>query len=415
MARRKAPAVARSNMRGLLKALWVACSLLTGGVPPVSSETRRVILLFDERQELPGLAAIDPEFVKALNARPGDRVEIYREQVDASRFDDHYRARLRNFMAEKYADRKIDVVVTVFRSALDFVLGDDASTKRPFPPGTPVVFAGLDADDLAGRTLPPEVRGVLLKRAFAPTLELALRVHPNTRRVVVVGGTSAFDLHLLDDARREFQAYEDRVTFDYTNTLPFDQLLTQLANLPPGTIVLYTTVFQDGAGQPFVPHDAVARVSAAANVPVYGFLDQYVGRGIVGGTLYSLASQGTEAARFASDLLKGAHSESRISELGTSEVVFDWRQMNRWKIAAGDVPEGSEIRYRDLRLWEQYPGQTAAGLGVIVAQAAIIFLLLHEHRRRRSAEMDSRRRAAELIHVGRHATAGECPRLSRMN
>lgn len=42
-----------------------------------------------------------------------------------------------------------------------------------------------------------------------------------------------------------------------------------------------------------------------------------------------------------------------------------------------------------------------------MAQAAIIFLLLHEHRRRRSAEMDSRRRAAELIHVGRHATAGE--------
>src|SRR5215203_3914781 len=88
----KAPAVARSNMRGLLKALWVACSLLTGGVPPVSSETRRVILLFDERQELPGLAAIDAEFVKALNAPPGDRVEIYREQVDASRFDDHYSA-----------------------------------------------------------------------------------------------------------------------------------------------------------------------------------------------------------------------------------------------------------------------------------------------------------------------------------
>ena len=32
----------------------------------------------------------------------------------------------------------------------------------------------------------------------APTIELALRLHPNTKRIAVVAGTSEFDTRLLD-------------------------------------------------------------------------------------------------------------------------------------------------------------------------------------------------------------------------
>ena len=38
----------------LLRALWIGCILFGAGILPVSAETRRVILLFDERSELPG-------------------------------------------------------------------------------------------------------------------------------------------------------------------------------------------------------------------------------------------------------------------------------------------------------------------------------------------------------------------------
>jgi len=42
-------------------------------------------------------------------------------------------------------------------------------------------------------------------------------------------------------------------------------------------------------GHPFVPHEVAERISSAASVPVYGFLDQYLGRWIVGGS--SIASR----------------------------------------------------------------------------------------------------------------------------
>ena len=392
------------SIRTLLRALWIGCILFGAGILPASAETRRVILLFDERSELPGLAALDADFVRSLNSASADRIEIYREDMDLSRFgSEPYKDLLRNFLRAKYSHTKIDLIVPVMGPALDFVLSGEAA----FPPEAPIVFCGVDSRYLAGRSLPPHVRGVTLKRDFAPTLEIAFRLHPSTQRVVIVGGTSAFDTQLLESARQEFRAFEGRVSFTYLTALPFQQLLTEVAQLPPRTIVMYTSLFQDGVGEAFVPHDAVSRISAAASVPVYGFVDQYVGRGIVGGNLYSLAAHGTRAGMLAADVLNGKQAEPAVIEAASNKLVFDWHQMKRWNIGAADVPLGSEIRFRDSRVWQQYPWETAAAAAALLLQAAFIFVLLYEHSRRRSAELELRQRLDELAHIGRHATAGE--------
>ena len=75
---------------------------------------------------------------------------------------------------------------------------------RPFFTGTPIVFCGIDKIELGNRVLPPQVRGILLKREFASTVEIALRLHPKTERAVVVAGTSDFDTRLLEQAKIDF-------------------------------------------------------------------------------------------------------------------------------------------------------------------------------------------------------------------
>ena len=259
----------------------IACCL------PALAATRHVVLLFDERVELPGLSFLDTELANTLRANSPEPVEIYREAMDLSRFGSNsYKTVLRDFLRTKYADKKIDVAVAVMAPAFDFLLtyGDLIF------PGTPIVFCGMDRMQLGARPLPSNVYGVLVRREFAPTVELALHVHPDTKRFVVVGGTSEFDKGLLAQAQDQFRSYENRVSFSYLSELPLEQLLARVSQLPPEDIVLFLTLFQDGAGQSFVPHEAVERVSSAASVPVYGALDQYLGRGITGGSLYSLTA-----------------------------------------------------------------------------------------------------------------------------
>ena len=392
----------------LCAALQVLCTGLVvwaAGALPASSTTRHVVLLYDERIDLPGLAALDADLVGTLVSNSSDRIEVYREEMDLSRFGSNaYQALLRDFLRAKYANKKIDVVVAILGPALDFLLNNGEAIF----PGAPIVFCGVDRREIGDRSLPPHVRGILVKREFAPTLEIALGLHPQTKRVAVVAGTSEFDRRILDQARNEFRVHADRVAFTYLTALPLRQILTELSQLPPQTIVLFTTLFQDGAGEAFVTHDVAQRVSAAASAPVYSFLDQYVGRGIVGGSVYSLSAHGAEAAKLALRVLVGPEpSGPAVSEVQTNKVMFDWRQMQRWGISELSLPAGSEIRFRDLSAWDQYRWQILATAAVLLLQAAMIIGLLYEHRRRRKAEIEARQRMSELAHLNRRATAGE--------
>jgi signal transduction histidine kinase len=376
-----------------------------GVLPASSSATRQVVLLYDERLDLPGLAALDADLTGTLTSYSADRIEVYREAMDLSRFgSDTYRTLLRDFLRSKYENKKIDVAVAILGPALDFLL----SNGDTIFPGTPIVFCGVDRREFGDRSLPPHVRGILLKREFAPTLEIALRIHPQTKRVFVVGGTSEFDKRLLDQASNEFRVYKDRLAFTYLTELPLQKLLSELSQLPPQSIVLFTTLFQDGAGEAFVTHDVAQRVSAAASAPVYGFLDQYVGRGIVGGSVYSSSVHGAEAAKLALRVLAGTEpSGPAMLEVQTNKVLFDWRQMQRWGIGESSLPAGSEIRFRDPTFWWQYRVHILAAIAALALQALLISWLLYERRSRHRVEIVARDAASELTRMNRIAAAGE--------
>jgi signal transduction histidine kinase len=397
----------RSHRMKLRSAFIFACTglaILISGCLPVSAATRHIVLLFDERVELPGLSLLEAELVRTLRSNSIEPIEVYREAMDLSRFNSSsYKALLRDFLHTKYADKKIDAAVAIMAPAFEFLL---ANGDLIFP-GTPIVFCGLDKRQLGTGPLPPNVYGVLIEREFAPTLGLALRLHPRTENVVVVSGSSEFDAILLSDAQEEFRPYEERVSFTYLSELPLKQVLERVSQLSPRSIVLYITMFRDGVGQPFVPHDVVERVSRVASVPVYGFLDQYLGRGIVGGSLYSSSTVGVETAKMALLLLNGVTPPQKFVEVVSNKIAFDWRQMQRWGISENSLPPGSEIDFREITVWQRYQWQIAFVVAVMLVQAGLISLLLFEHRRRQLAEVQSRQRMAELARVMRFSTAGE--------
>jgi signal transduction histidine kinase len=385
--------------------VWASLALTIAGPLPVSAETRRVVLLFDERVELPGMSRLDAEFVRTLQANSADPVEVYREPMDLSRFgSDTYKSSLRDFLRTKYADKKIDVVVAVMAPASEFL---SRYGKLIFP-GTPIVFCGLDRKQLGNRPLPPNWYGVLVKREFAPTLDIVLRIHPKIKEIVVVSGTSEFDDTILAVAQNEFRAYESRLAFTYLSDLPFQSLLPILSRLPSDNIVFFTTLFQDGVGKSFIPHEALERISTAASVPVYGSADdQYLGRGIVGGRLYSYASHGADTAKLVLRVLSGGVPSEAVSELTSTKIMFDWRQMQRWGISERSLPPDAEIDFREPSVWRAYGWQIALILTVIVLQAGLISRLLYEQHRRRYAEVQSQQRMSELARVNRFSTAGE--------
>ena len=390
--------------RRIVCAVFLIC---IAAASPAASQTRRVVLLYDERTDLPGLAILDASLVQSLTSGQEGSLEVYREPMDLSRFgSDAYLQMLRDHLRAKYAAKKIDVAIAAMGPSLDFLLGPG----DPVFPGTPIVFCGIDRRELERRALPDHVTGVLLKREFSPTLQVALRLHPDTRRVVFVGGTSEFDARLVEQARGEFRSYEGRLSFSYLTTRSLRELLAELANLPPHTIVLYSTLFRDGAGEAFSPHEVAEHITAASNVPVYGFLDQFLGRGIVGGHLYSLATHGQQAAHLARQILAGKRpSELPFVESSAGADLFDWRQLKRWQIAESLLPQGSVVRFRETSTWERYKSTITVVVGIVALQSGLIVALLFERRVRRRTQktLDNNEKTLRRSHERIRDLAGQ--------
>src|SRR5262245_55837481 len=96
---------------------------LLGLAAPAVGQTRRVVLLYDDRTDLPGLAALDARLVQTLTAGLPAGIEVYREAMDLSRFQSNaYPLLLKDYLREKYADKQIDVVIAAMGPALDFML-----------------------------------------------------------------------------------------------------------------------------------------------------------------------------------------------------------------------------------------------------------------------------------------------------
>jgi signal transduction histidine kinase len=405
--------VARQNFLAL-----VILAVL-GLFPGVVFAEHHVLLVFDEDKDLPGLAAINRSLRDGLRAEFGADVAFYSESLQLSQFggEEHDRV-LDDYFRRKYAGKRVDLIVAVMGPTLDFLLRH----REGLFSGVPIVFCGADSSEIEGKTLPAGVTGVMMKRAFAPTLDMALHLQPRTRHVYVIGGTSRFDLRILSIARRDLQPFEERASIEWLTTLSMDDLLAKVARLPPDSVIYYLTLFADGAGHPFVTHDALKRITSAANAPVYVSVDQYVGSGAVGGNVYSVSSLGEHGARVVTRILRGeAPSAIEPESLASYVPIFDWRALQRWHVDEERLPANSRLEFRVPSAWESYRWFIVGGITLILLQSALVVGLLvsraerrraelareESEARRRRAEEDAQRQRDELAHALRLTTLGE--------
>ena len=408
-----------NTLRHRCAALFLALALFAAMLPGLAQARQNVLFIFDEDKDLPGLALINRGLREVFQREMKDGVELYSESLHISQFKDPgYYGVLREYFRRKYEGKRPDLIVAVMEPSLDFLLREG---KALFP-GVPIVICGADPSDVEGRALPGNVTGVLVKRTFAPTLDIALRLQPDTRNVFVVGGGARFDRQIQAIARRDLQPFEGKVAMTWLTALPFNELLTRLANLPANSVVYYLTLFADGSGSAFVPHEALSRITAVANAPVYVSLDQFVGLGAVGGHVYSVATHGEQAAQIGVRILRGAAPASiPLVAAAASKNMFDWRQLHRWGLEEQALPAGSMVEFRDPSVWDLYRWYIVGGVVLFLLQSALVVGLLanraerrraetareESEQRRRRAEEEAQRQRDELAHALRVTTLGE--------
>jgi signal transduction histidine kinase len=393
-------------MSAWISALLMSVTIVLAPLPVTAQEGRsRSILVLDQSQSTgPFFLQIFSGLRAGIDADASARTTLFSESLDLSRFDgDAYDESLRRHLSEKYRDKNIGVIVAMGSGTLELV----QRWRGELWPGIPVVFGMVDEVDYARLKLPNDMTGSILKTRLADSIGVARAVVPDLETVVFVGD------HW--DRQNIFASWGLEIPKATAGLNVIDLVGAQMAEvrkkveaLPERSAIIYSAMYSDGEGVYFSPSKAFELVAEKANRPIIVAAEPLVALGSIGGPVIVPRLIGADAANLALRILRGEPASSiPVTMSHAVKPIFNWLQMQRWDVRESDLPPGSEIRFREPGVWEKYRWQTLSVAAVLLIQAGLISILLHERHRRASAERESRSRLTELAHANRHATAGE--------
>ena len=397
-------------MRQWMKA--VACTLGAVGMPCMltlparaAEEAARVLVLNGLDPYLPAYLEIDGAMRASLADETARRIVLYSEPLDTQRFAiEHLEPEEVGLLAKKYGALPIDVVVTVTRPAFDFFMRHG---ERLWP-GARLVFHGLPDPGSEPVAVPPHASGLVNRDDFGGTIDLARRLQPNARRILVVSGVSPLDQELERRARHVLPTLAGAMSVEFLSGWPLPELVARVAEEPADTIVFYLTQFRDRDNRPYVPRQVLSEISSVSKAPVYGLFQTYVGSGVAAGSMEIYEDRGRRVAQLVREALAGkSAAQGRAVSSVPSRCLADARALRRWSLDERRLPSGCEVRFADRPLWRRYWWQITVALAIIAGQTMLIAALLAQRRRRRIAEAESQQRFSEMAHLNRRVSMGE--------
>jgi signal transduction histidine kinase/ABC-type uncharacterized transport system substrate-binding protein len=334
---------------------------------------RSVLILSDEGMSHSLTTEVTREIVAGVPETPDRHVEFYSESLYLDSFPGRpSREEARDWLAKKYGDYKLDLIVAVGPGAIEFLSNDAQALFREVP----IVICGSSSDQASNAKLDARFTGTWVKLEPEKTLELALHLFPNTRQVFVVGGSSDFDKVVMSLTKKALSSLKTKSEIIYLTDMKMNSLLEQLRDLPEHSVVLYISFFQDSAGNRFLnATKALPMITGASRGPDFGMSDTYIGHGIVGGYMLTFGKQAKITAQIVSELLDGKKAEELPVETLPSEYLFDWRELQHWHIPEASLPFGSMIMFREPSLWERAKWIWIASLLIIAALSAVVIYL----------------------------------------
>jgi PAS domain S-box-containing protein len=361
-----------------LRALFLSFGVLSIGVAchadAEQSQAKNVLVLFSGRGSDNGFVDLIQPVIKARVPGPitfYDAYLIYSQDEEKDKFAWEGEAEV---FRRTYAGVKLDLLIAVSSQAVHFVM----QYRDKMFPGVPIVITEIDRREIEGKIW-PGVAGVTISMGIGETIDLALRLQPDTNTVAVISGPDSIWLASTHSELFHRQVQE----VDFVEP-PSRELLRKIGALPPHTIVLFQ-LSPDSRRSDFGGWDLLDAV--AQRFPTYSAWPTLcLNHGCIGG-VYGSKREKTLTGEIAARVLLGERPEDiPFQHAHPGQANVDWRALRRWHIPESTLPPGTVILYREPTLWERGRKYFVAALALVVVQSLLIFGLLCQRARKRKAE-----------------------------
>ena len=343
---------------------------------------KHVLLLFTDHGQRTNFLDV---FEASLRSQEPGPITFYEAYLESPQRDDaSYLQSAADTLRRKYSGLKLDVVVAAGPYALQFAM----KYRDTIFPGVPIAFTGLATRQFAGQSW-PGVTGLTTPVGLGETIDLALRLQPDTTTVAVIAPKE--DLYWLEATHNELLRYHDRIKEVYFHGPPSRELFEKVTALPAQTIVLFHLAPPASGQPPLAGLDLIDAV--AQKMPTYSaWRSLCLGHGCIGGAYGDSAKETVHVAELTARLLAGERPENiPVVNAASLTVQVDSRALQRWHIPESSLPPGSEVLFQEPSLWERGRRYFIAGAVVIALQTVLISALFWQRAQKRKADWALRR------------------------
>ena len=381
----------------------VASALLLCAAPSdAQTSVPHVLILQSFERGISVLDNITSNLRVDLDQRMGRPVNVVQVVVSPTGLVGAPEQTIVDYIRATYAARpKPDLIIALAGPATAFA----RRHRQQLFPDTPLLFAAVDHRYLRDAPLGENEAAVPVMVDIPQLVDEIVQLLPETKQVFMVMGSGQLGAFWHRELEREFERFQGRLTFVWSDRLSLAEILSRCASLPSHSAIFYVAFGTDAEGGTYADERVLADLRATANAPVFGVQSVLLGTGIVGGSLLSNELTTRNVADAASRILNGATTASvTVPPQPTGPPIFDWRELQKWGIAESRLPAGAVVRYRPPGLWREYRRTALTAAGVLVIQSLLIAGLLYQRRARQRAEIDSRRNLALAADASRRTT-----------
>ncbi len=367
-----------SPVRYCLSLLGFLLWAFSGNVAAGQQNPKNVLVLY------PYAAPPSFDILKStIRSKIPGQINFYTASMSNRRFEEQdYQESLSETFRRGYGGMKLDLVIASTYPVLQFAV----KYRDKMFPEVPIVFFDVYPNDIETQRIWAGVTGVTVPLGMRQTIDLALRLHPDTNAIAVITGVSPWERNWLELAHAELLRHRDKVREIDVIGVPDKQILQQIAALPPHTVVLFQLAPHDSNEATFGYLEVLSEVSQ--RMPTYSIFPGFgLTRGAIGGAYRDIPKDVRLTGEIAARVLKGERPEN-ISVVHDSDLraQVDWQALQYWHIPESALPPGALVLNRELTLWERDRKYFIPAIALITLQVLLIIGLLWQRARKRKAE-----------------------------
>ena len=337
-----------------LVTMWIAAAvILVISIGAAAAQPKRILFLLSFGPNFQQGASWNREIQNELNRQSPWPLDIQEHSlVTARNGDSAAEAKFVEYLGALYAQRPPDLIVAIGAPAARFV----QQHRVDLYPTTPMLLAAVEVRRVEPSMLSEQDAVVAVRFDQVALAENILRLLPETKSIAIILGNSPGERFWAGEQKRILgPLLANKVELIFYNERPFEEILKEVARLPPNSVIFFQQMAVDGAGAVYGDKEPLKRIYEVANVPIFTFDTTYFTGEVVGGPMFVPAEGARPMAAVGVRILGGEKAGSiKVPPIEFSAPKYDWRQLQRWSISESRL----HSRKRD-------PLSGALGLGTV--------------------------------------------------